>query len=290
MIFYLGGLLIFSPPIMHHTLIFPRNHFSSQEMGVESCLSPYVPSALAHFSLGNWSGMPGGSLEPGGKEEEARHSPSYSLLDRQAVLGAALADLSSHQRVSKSCNIFQCSPQEPCTRELGLWWLFPLPGLAAPSHSPNFVAEWAVPGRLGLGHVKEEVQRRGEGEEGNLKKTAFLQSCQNVPAWGILPPSPAWVGPLPTASPTCHASSAGLVLRHFRESIPETSKPPPRPGSMTCSFSENWQAASGLYRGKRINPFGPLLLLSPSPGPAHIPAGLSGNWLGGTTEEEIIYF
>lgn len=259
-------------------------------MGVDSCLSPYDPSALAHFCLETGAGCLEALWSQRGKRGGRQAQPQLFPSGQAGSARCTLADLSSHQRVSKSCNIFQCSLRELCTRELGLWWLFLLPGLAAPSRSPNFLAEWAVPGRLGLGHVKEDVQRRGEGEEGNLKTTAFLQSCQDVPAWGFLPPSPAWVGPLPTASPTCHASSAGLVLRHFHESIPETSKPPPRPGSMTCSFSENWQAASVLYRGNRINPFAPLLLLSPSPGPAHIPAGLSGNWLGGMTEEEISYF
>lgn len=79
----------------------------------------------------------------------------------------------------------------------------------------------------------------------------------------------------------------GLYCSTFlRASIPETSKPS-CPARMTCSFSESWQAAFVLCHGKWVNPFPPFLLLSPSPCPVHLPAG---NWMGGMTEEEMVYF
>lgn len=110
------------------TAIFPRKHFSSQETGVDSEVSPYVPSTPAHLPLETCAGCPGGEgfLGPEGKEK-ARQNTSYSLQDRQSVLGAPLADLSSHQRVSESHNISRCSPREPCTGEPGLRPLLPLP-------------------------------------------------------------------------------------------------------------------------------------------------------------------
>lgn len=236
-------------------------------MFIPKCL--FTSHQLQHISFWNLAQDARGLFEAREDEKEARHNPSYTLQDQQVVLGAPLADLSSHQRgcpkaaifSSASCSCGGCS----CL------------GLVAPSLSPNFLAERAMPSMMGLGHVKDEVQRRGEGEDESPKTTAFLQSCQDAPAWGFFPPSTVWVGSLPATSPACHASSAGVVLRHFCESIPQTSKPPPRPGRMTCIFSENWQAASVLYCAKRVNPFPPFLLLSPSPRSAHGPAGLAGN-------------
>lgn len=134
-------------------------------------------------------------------------------------------------------------------------------GLAASSHSPNFLAEWAAPGMPGLGHVKNEGQRRGAGEEGNVKTTAFLQSCQDAPAWGFFPPLPILGGSPPHCLPACH-SSAGVVLRYFRESIPETSKPPP--GRMTCRFSETGRQPHCFTMGRGLTPS---LLFSSSPLP-----------------------
>lgn len=209
--------------------------------------------------------MPRGYLGPGRKEKEVRHNPRYSLQDQQVVLGAPLADVSSHQRGYPKAAVFfsaPCRSHAPGSQGCGGSSCL---GLVAPSHSPNFLVEWTMLRMMGLGHVKDEAQRRGEGEEESPKPTVFLQSCQDAPAWAFFPPSPVWVGSLPAASPACHASSAGVVLRHFCESIPQTSKPPPRPGRMTCIFSENWQAASVLYCGKRVNPFPPFLLLCPSP-------------------------
>lgn len=88
---------------------------------------PLHPINSSTFLSRNQRKMPRGSLGPGEKEEEARHNASYPFQDRQAVLGAPLADLSSHQRVSESHNIFRCSLWEPCTGEPGLWRLFLLP-------------------------------------------------------------------------------------------------------------------------------------------------------------------
>lgn len=121
-------------------VIYPRKRFSSREAGADSKISPDVPSTSAHFSLdarwqfGTWG------------KEKARHRPRFFCQDRQAVLGVPLADLSSHQRVSKSQNIFQRSHLR----------------LTAPSRSPNFLAESATPGMLGAGRVKDEGKARKE--------------------------------------------------------------------------------------------------------------------------------
>jgi len=64
-------------------------------------------------------------------------------------------------------------------------------GLTTPSHSPDFLAEWAGPGILGLGHMKDEGQRRREGEEGNLQTTVFFAVLTGCSCLGFLCPLPS---------------------------------------------------------------------------------------------------
>lgn len=84
-------LLTFSPNIMHHSLLFffSRKHFSSQEMGIDSKMSPYVPSIPAHFSQKLGLGQSLGLRERGegqaqlflsGEGGSARWTPGRSLL------------------------------------------------------------------------------------------------------------------------------------------------------------------------------------------------------------------
>lgn len=74
--FYLGGLLIFSPPTMHHGLLFfPRKHLSSQEMGIYTKVSLYIPSAPAHFFLESGTGCPGAIWGQGGRRRRSGTTP-----------------------------------------------------------------------------------------------------------------------------------------------------------------------------------------------------------------------
>lgn len=114
------------------TVIFSRKHFSSQEMGIDSKMCPYVPSSPAHFSLETSAGMPGGSLGLGGK----RRRPGTAIPFRTGRQCSVCPWQTSPP--IKGYPIFSSDPgNQGCSGCSHSRF-----GLAAPSHSPNFLSAW----------------------------------------------------------------------------------------------------------------------------------------------------